>query len=148
VGRIMRRSPAEKREIIHLVDHSELPVGRTLSELDVPRSPPRIGGWGSFYQWCQQCRRDREKGLEPEPSKRRQFCLSWRTRRALKKPIELSVLSESNGLVGCSSYQGRSFLMEDTHVGTTRSTTQSVFGAGEAASGSGRLVLRPPGRCL
>jgi hypothetical protein len=38
----MRRSAAEKREIIHMVEHCALPVGRTLAELDVPRS--------SFYR--------------------------------------------------------------------------------------------------
>jgi putative transposase len=62
VGQVMRRSPAEKREIIHLVEHSVLPVGRTLVELDVPRS--------SFYHWYHQ---DGQKGLEPQPSRRRQF---------------------------------------------------------------------------
>jgi hypothetical protein len=35
---MMRRSAAEKREIIHLVEHSALPVQRTLEELDVPSS--------------------------------------------------------------------------------------------------------------
>jgi hypothetical protein len=34
----VRRSAAEKCGIIHLVEHSALPVGRTLNELDVPRS--------------------------------------------------------------------------------------------------------------
>ena len=55
MGQAMRRSPAEKREIIHLVEHSALPVGRTLDELDVPRSsfsrrtPGRcIAGTGSI----------------------------------------------------------------------------------------------------
>jgi len=49
VGQMTRRSAAEKREIIHLVDHSALPVGRTLDELDVLRSsssrrgPPHSG---------------------------------------------------------------------------------------------------------
>jgi putative transposase len=72
VGQVMRRSPAEKREIIHLVEHSTLPVGRTLAELDVPRS--------SFYRWYRQYQQEGEKGLEPQPSRRQKFCLSWRTR--------------------------------------------------------------------
>lgn len=42
----MRRSQKEKREIIHLVEHSELPMKRTLDELNVPRS--------SFYRWYQK----------------------------------------------------------------------------------------------
>ena len=33
-----RRSAAEKREVIHLVEHAELSVSNTLKELDVPRS--------------------------------------------------------------------------------------------------------------
>ena len=59
------RSPAEKREIIHLVEHSALPVGRTLDELDVPRS--------SHYRWYRQHQQDGQKGSEPQPSRRRQF---------------------------------------------------------------------------
>jgi transposase-like protein len=39
----MRRAQAEKMEIIHLVEHSDLPITRTLEELDVSRS--------SFYRW-------------------------------------------------------------------------------------------------
>jgi len=58
VGQMMRRSPAEKREIIDLVEHSALPVGRTLAELDVPRS--------SFYRWYQQYQQEGEKGLDPQ----------------------------------------------------------------------------------
>ena len=42
VGQMIRRFPAEKREIIDLVEHCALPIGRTLAELDVPRS--------SFYR--------------------------------------------------------------------------------------------------
>ncbi len=34
----MRYSPAEKREIIHLVEHSNLSIRKTLEELDLPRS--------------------------------------------------------------------------------------------------------------
>ena len=62
----MRRSAAEKREIIHLVEHSALPVGRTLNERDVSRS--------SFYRWCRQYQQGGQRGLEPQPSRRRQFC--------------------------------------------------------------------------
>ena len=65
MGQMMRRSPAEKREIIDLAEHFTLPIGRTLAELDVPRS--------SFYRWYQQYQQEGEQGLEPQPSKRRQF---------------------------------------------------------------------------
>ncbi len=73
MGQVMRRSPAEKREIIHLVQHSALPAGRTLAELDVPRS--------SFYRWYRQYQQDGQKGLEPQPSRRRQF------RNRLPEPV-------------------------------------------------------------
>ena len=39
----MRHSQAEKREIIHLVEHSQLPVRKTLEELGIPAS--------TFYRW-------------------------------------------------------------------------------------------------
>jgi transposase-like protein len=35
---MIRRSQEEKREIIHLVEHSELSIRRTLDELNMPRS--------------------------------------------------------------------------------------------------------------
>ena len=38
VGRQVRRSAEEKREIIHLVEHSEISVSKTLRELGVPRT--------------------------------------------------------------------------------------------------------------
>lgn len=34
----MRHNPSEKREIIHLVEHSALPVKKTLAELGIPKS--------------------------------------------------------------------------------------------------------------
>jgi putative transposase len=51
----MRHTQAEKMEIIRLVEESELPVERTLQELDVNRS--------SFYEWYDRYRRDGYDGL-------------------------------------------------------------------------------------
>lgn len=51
----MRYSQAEKREIIHLVEHSNLSIRKTLAELDVPRS--------SFYRWYQLYQKDGYEGL-------------------------------------------------------------------------------------
>ena len=65
MGRLMRRSAAEKREIIDIVEHSALSVEQTLFELDVPRS--------SFYRWYQQYRQNGPAGLAPRQSKTRQF---------------------------------------------------------------------------
>src|SRR5512134_3135605 len=52
---MIRRDQAEKMEIIHLVEHSNLSVKRTLEELNVPRS--------TFYRWYQQYQADGEMGL-------------------------------------------------------------------------------------
>ena len=45
----MRRTAAEKMEIIRIVESSVLPVRRTLVELDVPRR--------TFYRWYRASRR-------------------------------------------------------------------------------------------
>lgn len=42
----MRRSQAEMIEIFHLVEDSDLPISRTLEELDVPLS--------TFFHWYQK----------------------------------------------------------------------------------------------
>ena len=52
---MIRRGQAEKREIIHLVEHSGLSVKKTLDELQVPRS--------SFYRWYKQYLEEGEEGL-------------------------------------------------------------------------------------
>ena len=52
---MIRRGEAEKREIIHLVEHSALSVKKTLDELQVPRS--------TFYRWYKQYVEEGEAGL-------------------------------------------------------------------------------------
>lgn len=61
----MHRNPEEKGEIIHLVEHSNLPVRRTLQELDVPAS--------SFYRWYAQYQAEGAEGLVEQRPVRRQF---------------------------------------------------------------------------
>jgi transposase InsO family protein len=61
----MRYSALEKREIIHMVDHSDLPVKQTLKELDVPRS--------SFYRWYQRFQEDGLDGLNNQPPHEKRF---------------------------------------------------------------------------
>jgi len=61
----MRRSQAEKMEIIHLVEHSDLPIKRTLEELDVARS--------TFYRWYQKYQEEGYEGLADVQSSPRQF---------------------------------------------------------------------------
>ena len=55
----MRYSQSEKMEIIRLVEESELPVSRTLRELEVPRS--------SFYRWYRSYQEEGYKGLSNKP---------------------------------------------------------------------------------
>ena len=52
---MIRRGEAEKREIIHLVEHSALSVKKTLDELQVPRS--------TFYRWYKHYLEEGEEGL-------------------------------------------------------------------------------------
>ena len=62
---MMRRSQAEKAEIVHLVEHSDLSIRKTLQELDVSRS--------SFYRWYLRYQEEGFEGLAPKNSKRKQF---------------------------------------------------------------------------
>jgi transposase InsO family protein len=62
---MMRRSQAEKIEIIHLVEHSELSIIKTLEELVVPRS--------TFYRWYQRYQDEGLDGLADLKPKPRQF---------------------------------------------------------------------------
>lgn len=61
----MRYSRSEKLEILRLVEQSELPVKRTLAELQVGRA--------SFYRWYRAYEATGAAGLERRPSPRRQF---------------------------------------------------------------------------
>jgi transposase InsO family protein len=58
-------SQAEKMEIIHLVETSELPVKQTLAELDVPRS--------TFYEWYRRYLEAGQEGLAGRQPQRQQF---------------------------------------------------------------------------
>ena len=62
---MIRRSAEEKREIIHIVEHSQLSVTQTLKELDVPRS--------SFYRWYRDYLEEGEEGLIDKRPQPRQF---------------------------------------------------------------------------
>jgi len=62
---MIRRSAEEKREIIHLVEYSELPVSKTLEEMDVPRS--------TFYRWYRDYLEEGEDGLADKRPLPRQF---------------------------------------------------------------------------
>ncbi len=61
----MRYTASEKREILRLVEGSDLPVQRTLDELQVPRS--------SFYRWYRAYQAGGEPGLEDRTRHRRSF---------------------------------------------------------------------------
>ena len=63
--RLIRYKPEEKLEIIHLVEHSNLPVKQTLEELQVPRS--------TFYDWYRRYQELGPDGLKNRHSKGDQF---------------------------------------------------------------------------
>lgn len=65
MGGMTRRSAAEKREVIHLVEHTELSVSNTLKELGVPRS--------TFYRWYRDYQEEGEDGLLDKRPRPRQF---------------------------------------------------------------------------
>jgi transposase-like protein len=61
----MRRSYNEKREIIRIVEQSELSVNRTLDELGIKRS--------TFYEWYKRYLEEGEAGLKARKPERRTF---------------------------------------------------------------------------
>ena len=61
----MRRTAAEKYELIRLVEGSELPVRQTLRELRLTRS--------TFYRWYHRYRQHGRTGLEPRPAAARRY---------------------------------------------------------------------------
>ena len=61
----MRLTAAEKHEIIRLVEGSDLPVRRTLRELQVNRS--------TFYAWYRRYTAYGRAGLHPKPSAARRY---------------------------------------------------------------------------
>jgi putative transposase len=65
VERLIRYRPEEKMEIIHLVEHSNLSVKKTLEELQVPRS--------TFYSWYQRYQEQGLEGLKNKKLKVKQF---------------------------------------------------------------------------
>jgi putative transposase len=58
---MMRYSPAEKMEIIHLAEHTNLSIRQTLAELDLPRS--------TFYDWYRK--KYQEEGFDGLADKKR-----------------------------------------------------------------------------
>lgn len=61
----MRLSPAEKQEIIHLVERSELGVNKTLRELGIHKS--------TFYKWYHTYLKNGPGGLIPQKRNRQQW---------------------------------------------------------------------------
>ena len=64
-GKLMRHSQAERMEIIHLVEHSELSIRKTVDELEVPRS--------TFYDWYRRYQENGYDGLADQKTGPRQF---------------------------------------------------------------------------
>jgi putative transposase len=81
MGRMIRTGEAEKREIIHLVEHSALSVKKTLDELQVPRS--------TFYRWYKRYLEEGEEGLVDHRPNPHQICPSWRMGQVNRIPQEV-----------------------------------------------------------
>ena len=62
---MIRRSPEEKCEIIHLVENADISISKTLKELDIPRS--------TFYRWYRDYLEEGEDGLIDKRPQPRQF---------------------------------------------------------------------------
>lgn len=65
MGRMIRRSPEEKREIIHLVDNSDISIRKTLKELEIARS--------TFYRWYRDYLEEGKDSLIDKRPQPRQF---------------------------------------------------------------------------
>lgn len=63
--RLIRYTPEEKQEVIHLVEHSDLSVTQTLKELNVPRS--------TFYSWYRRYQEAGPEGLKHKKAQAKQF---------------------------------------------------------------------------
>lgn len=63
--RLIRYTSEEKQEIIHLIEHSDLSIKRTLEELNVPRS--------TFYSWYRRYQAEGVDGLKGKRPKAKQF---------------------------------------------------------------------------
>jgi transposase-like protein len=61
----MRCSQAERMEIIRLVEEIDLPVKRTLEEMEIPRS--------TFYRWYKHYQEEGYEGLADREPNPRQF---------------------------------------------------------------------------
>ena len=61
----MRRTAAEKYELIRLVEGSDLPARQTLRELRINRS--------TFYTWYHRYTKQGRAGLKPTPSAARRY---------------------------------------------------------------------------
>jgi len=84
VGKLMRYSPAEKMEIIRLVERSTLAIKATLAELDVPRS--------TFYRWYLRYQESGPDGLSDRKAGPRQF---WnRIPQAVREQVVQSALEQ------------------------------------------------------
>jgi len=89
----MRYSQSEKMEIIRIVEESELPVKRTLEELDVNRS--------TFYKWYDKYKKKGYEGLKNQsstpkrlwnkiPEQIREFVVEMAIKLPEKSPRELA----------------------------------------------------------
>jgi len=78
----MRLSVQEKQEIIHLVDHSDLGINRTLKQLGIHKS--------TFYKWYNAYLKKGQEGLQPGRRTRQQ----WNTIPEVQRQLVVEVALE------------------------------------------------------
>lgn len=103
----MRYSQSEKMEIIRIVEESELPIKRTLEELDVNRS--------TFYKWYQKYNKNGYEGLKNQnsapkrlwnkiPDQIREYVVELAIKLPEKSPRELAWhITDNEGYYICES---------------------------------------------
>ena len=72
---MIRRTPEEKMEIIHPVEHSELSITKTCAELDVARSTFSRKDIGTVIRWYCSYQEECFEGLMDRKPGPRQFRL-------------------------------------------------------------------------
>jgi len=106
---MIRYKPEEKLEIIHLVEHSELPVKQTLAKLQVPRS--------TFYDWYRRYQELGPDGLKLKTSRNNQF---W---NHIPDPVRKQIVQlalehpeESPRQITCRFIEEKSYFVSESSV--------------------------------
>jgi hypothetical protein len=118
----VRLTPAEKREVIRLVEGSDLSVRQTLQELCVNRA--------TFYAWYRRYRAEGDAGLTPKPAAARQY---W---NRIPPPIRVNDAMWIADLLAHGLIRGS--FVPPTPIQELRGLTRTRKPRADCADGSGR----------